>query len=134
MTAPLAVLTALVVRGRIMPAVGALAGASALAALVVVGTVRRDHDRAIDDVAAHARPAIVTTQSALPRLAWRLDGRFGWLLVPVDDVPSAASAAADRPGGALVATGRRERPVLPGFRPVPARELESDLLRLWESR
>lgn len=132
LTAPLAALAAFALADRFVPTVAVLAVAGAAAAMIVVGTLRWEHDRAINDVEAHLRPNVVTTQSALPRLAWRVDGDVGWLLVDQREAGPLAREIAERNDDVLLAAGRRDRvDPLDGLRAVPTGELESDLLRLW---
>jgi hypothetical protein len=131
-TAPVAALVAVALLDRLLPALTVLAVASAVGALVVVGTLRRDHDEAIDDIARNARPTVVTTLSAVPRLAWRLDGRVDWVLARTEDVAAVAADVERTRPGVLVVAGRGQRLSLDaGFEPVARASLNSDLLDLW---
>jgi hypothetical protein len=133
LTAPLAAIAAVVLLDRVAPAMTVLAVTGAVAAVLVVGTQRRETDEAIHDVEAHLRPVVITTQPALPRLAWRIDGRVAWLMVEPSDVARLADELARRKHEVLVVAGDDQVGRLPGLVPVPADELRSGRLRLLTS-
>jgi len=75
-------------------------------ALATAGALRAREDRIVAAVERHPSAVLVTTRPALPRLAWRADGRLTWMLTDAEGLsPLLASLQAHGVGDVTVVAG-----------------------------